>query len=274
MALPPGTELTSLVAVTALVVTLGAGAVNAVGRTGPTTLGKAMNVSAASVFVRDTRQLVSRSSQRRNLVIPTTPPGEVWQLQEERKVRRDEVLDAGRAEVARVVKAAVQAAAAKKAAAAKVVSDAAAADAKAARDAQTAAEARAARDAAAAWAAGDDPTATTGATQGHPGPRTVPSTGIRAWAAGELTSMGYGPEQFTCLEDLWDRESGWSYLADNPRSDAYGIPQALPGNRMASAGEDWRTNPKTQITWGLGYIRDRYLTPCNAWAHSEALDWY
>jgi hypothetical protein len=261
--------------VTALVVTLGAGAVNAVGDTRPTTLGRTTSASATSVFIRDTQQLVSRSSQRRNLVTPTTPPGEVWQLQEERLVRRAEVLAAGRAEAARLVETAVRATAARKAAAAKVVSDAAAArDAKAAKDAKMAVAARVASDAAAARAAGGESAAATDATPGSPGAVTVPSPGIKAWAAGELTLMGYGPEQFTCLDNLWERESGWSYLADNPRSHAYGIPQALPAGKMASAGPDWRTNPKTQITWGLGYIRDRYLTPCGAWARSEMLGWY
>ena len=70
------------------------------------------------------------------------------------------------------------------------------------------------------------------------------------------------------------RESGWNPFADNPTSSAYGIPQALPGSKMASAGADWATNPVTQIRWGLGYIRDRYGSPCGAWAHSEANGWY
>ena len=268
LAFPPRGELASLAAVTTLAVTLGAGGVNAVGESKPTTLGRTSNASATSLFMRDATQPVSRSDTRRNLVTLRTPPSEVWQLQEERRVRRNEVLAAGRAEAARVFKAAAQAAADKKAAAAKVVRDAKAAkDAKAARDAKTAAAARAARDAkaaaAAARAASDSSAASTDATPG-----------IRAWAAGELTRMGYGPEQFTCLEDLWNRESGWSYVADNPVSHAYGIPQALPADKMASAGPDWRTNPRTQISWGLGYIRDRYLTPCRAWESSETLGWY
>lgn len=80
--------------------------------------------------------------------------------------------------------------------------------------------------------------------------------------------------QYRCLELLWTRESGWNHLADNPSSDAYGIPQSLPGSKMASAGADWRTNPATQIRWGLGYIRASYGTPCGAWAHSQAVGWY
>ena len=66
------------------------------------------------------------------------------------------------------------------------------------------------------------------------------------------------------------RESGWNVYADNPSSSAYGIPQALPGSKMASAGADWATNPVTQIRWGLGYIQDRYGSPCGAWGHSQS----
>ena len=73
---------------------------------------------------------------------------------------------------------------------------------------------------------------------------------------------------------LWTKESNWTVNADNPTSSAYGIPQALPGSKMASAGADWATNPATQIRWGLGYIQDRYGSPCSAWAHSQANNWY
>lgn len=71
-----------------------------------------------------------------------------------------------------------------------------------------------------------------------------------------------------------DRESGWNAFAENAASGAYGIPQALPGSKMASAGADWRTNPATQVRWGLRYIRDSYGSPCGAWQHSEADGWY
>jgi hypothetical protein len=80
-------------------------------------------------------------------------------------------------------------------------------------------------------------------------------------------------DQFGCLDRLWQRESGWRTTAGNP-SGAYGIPQALPGSKMASAGSDWRTNPATQIRWGLGYIDARYGTPCKAWAHFQSRGWY
>jgi hypothetical protein len=89
-----------------------------------------------------------------------------------------------------------------------------------------------------------------------------------------LPQFGFSADEFGCLDSLWTRESGWNPSADNPSSSAYGIPQALPGSKMASAGADWATNPVTQITWGLGYIRDRYGSPCGAWAHSESSGFY
>lgn len=88
-----------------------------------------------------------------------------------------------------------------------------------------------------------------------------------------VISRGWGEDQFTCLVQLWNKESGWRTNAANP-SGAYGIPQALPGSKMSSAGADWQTNPRTQITWGLGYIQGRYGTPCGAWSHSQAAGWY
>ncbi|MEU4394816.1 hypothetical protein [Kribbella sp. NPDC023855] len=89
-----------------------------------------------------------------------------------------------------------------------------------------------------------------------------------------LADHGWGESQFSCLDKLWMKESGWRVSADNPTSSAYGIPQALPGNRMAAYGKDWRTNPVTQIKWGLDYIENRHNSPCGAWAHSRAKGWY
>jgi hypothetical protein len=89
-----------------------------------------------------------------------------------------------------------------------------------------------------------------------------------------LGEFGFSADQFECLDALYTRESGWNVYADNPSSSAYGIPQALPGSKMASAGPDWETNPVTQIRWGLGYIQDRYGSPCGAWSHSESVGWY
>ena len=101
-----------------------------------------------------------------------------------------------------------------------------------------------------------------------PDPGTAQST-----AFGLLSSYGFASSQWGCLDDLWQRESGWVYNAENA-SGAYGIPQALPGSKMASAGPDWQTNPTTQIKWGLGYIKSVYGTPCGAWSHEEADGWY
>jgi len=89
-----------------------------------------------------------------------------------------------------------------------------------------------------------------------------------------LGDYGWSQSQFGCLDLLWTRESNWNPLAHNPSSGAHGIPQSLPGSKMASVGADWYSNPVTQITWGLGYIQDRYGSPCSAWGHSEAVGWY
>jgi hypothetical protein len=95
-------------------------------------------------------------------------------------------------------------------------------------------------------------------------------------AVGRLLAAdrGWGAAQFDCLSSLWNKESGWRWNANNGSSGAYGIPQALPGSKMASAGSDWASNPITQIKWGLGYIANRYGTPCSAWAQSQAMNWY
>ncbi|MET4638553.1 lytic transglycosylase domain-containing protein [Mycetocola sp. 2940] len=96
----------------------------------------------------------------------------------------------------------------------------------------------------------------------------------QAIAHGMVLSRGWGEDQFSCLVALWNKESGWRVNAENKSSGAYGIPQALPGSKMSTAGGDWATNPATQITWGLGYISGRYGTPCGAWSHSQAKNWY
>lgn len=93
-------------------------------------------------------------------------------------------------------------------------------------------------------------------------------------ASAMLSDFGWSGSEMSCLDSLWSKESGWQVNADNPTSSAYGIPQALPGSKMASAGADWATNPATQIEWGLGYIEDRYGSPCAAWGHSQANNWY
>lgn len=102
----------------------------------------------------------------------------------------------------------------------------------------------------------------------------VPAGDSQQIAHGMLGSYGWDDSQFTCLASLWNKESKWNHLAQNRSSGAYGIPQALPGSKMASAGADWATNPATQIRWGLGYISGRYGSPCGAWAHSQRVGWY
>ncbi|HQY34477.1 MAG TPA: ubiquitin-like domain-containing protein [Actinotalea sp.] len=89
-----------------------------------------------------------------------------------------------------------------------------------------------------------------------------------------VLARGWSADEFACLDALWTRESGWRVNAANTSSGAYGIPQALPGSKMASAGADWQTNPATQIAWGLGYITSRYGTPCGAWSSFQAKNWY
>lgn len=85
---------------------------------------------------------------------------------------------------------------------------------------------------------------------------------------------GWGADQFSALEQLWQRESGWSQHAHNPSSGAHGIPQSLPGSKMSSFGDDWATNPETQIKWGLSYIKSVYGAPAAALASSHSRGWY
>ncbi len=116
----------------------------------------------------------------------------------------------------------------------------------------------------------------------HIGTKELPDPSVVAVAPGSAQEIGkqlaaargWGDDQFACLLPLWSHESGWRVDAANSSSGAYGIPQALPGSKMASAGADWRTNPATQITWGLNYIAGRYSTPCGAWASFQAKGWY
>lgn len=102
----------------------------------------------------------------------------------------------------------------------------------------------------------------------------VPDGSPKEMAQSMLGDYGWGQDQFSCLDALWEKESGWDPSAENPSSGAYGIPQALPGSKMSSAGSDWKTNPATQIEWGLGYIDDRYESPCDAKSHSDSNGYY
>ena len=89
-----------------------------------------------------------------------------------------------------------------------------------------------------------------------------------------MPEYGLSSAEFGCLDNIWSQESGWNIHADNPSSSAYGIPQALPGSKMSSAGPDWANNAETQIRWGLGYIRDRYGSACGAWGFKSGHGWY
>ena len=115
------------------------------------------------------------------------------------------------------------------------------------------------------------PVVTTGVAPaaGTPDPGTA-----KAIAYDMVAARGWGQSEYDCLVALWNKESHWNVYAHNKSSGAYGIPQALPGSKMASAGADWATNPATQITWGLGYISGRYGTPCGAWGASQTKGWY
>jgi len=104
---------------------------------------------------------------------------------------------------------------------------------------------------------------------GVPDPGTAQAIGYEM-----VKAMGWDENEYRCLVALWDRESHWNVYSHNTSSGAYGIPQALPGEKMAAAGPDWATNPATQITWGIAYISGRYGTPCGAWQHSEDNGWY
>ncbi|WP_235564233.1 lytic transglycosylase domain-containing protein [Arthrobacter sp. Soil762] len=149
---------------------------------------------------------------------------------------------------------------------------------------------------AAALAAAQKPAPSPPAVPGVPAPPPVPSptpvpppvvvvpsvpggavndpAGAKTYAAGQLGAYGWGQDQFPCLASLWTKESNWLTTATNPYSGAYGIAQSLPASKYASAGSDWLTSYRTQVNWGLSYIADRYGSPCGAWNHSVANNWY
>lgn len=150
---------------------------------------------------------------------------------------------------------------------------------------------------AAALAAAQKPVPAPPAVPGVPAPAPVPSptpvpppvvvvmpsvpggavndpVGAKNYAAGQLGAYGWGQDQFPCLASLWTKESNWLTTATNPYSGAYGIAQSLPASKYASAGSDWLTSYRTQVNWGLSYIADRYGSPCGAWNHSVANNWY
>lgn len=181
--------------------------------------------------------------------------------QEEREILRQRHLahqQATAAQQAAEQEAARQAAAAAKAAAER------------ARKAEAAASRKKAREAAAKKAAKEG-------TVPFNGP--IPAScneysGNRKTGCALMLSAGFKIDQMPCLDKLWTKESGWNHKASNSSSGAYGIPQALPGSKMGSIASDWRTNPATQIKWGLGYVKGRYNTPCGAWTYFQNNGFY
>jgi hypothetical protein len=107
-----------------------------------------------------------------------------------------------------------------------------------------------------------------------PGGAVNDPAGARNYAAGRLSAYGWSQDQFQCLAQLWTKESNWLTTATNPDSGAYGIAQALPASKYASAGSDWLISYRTQVDWGLAYILNRYGSPCGAWNHSVVKNWY
>lgn len=107
-----------------------------------------------------------------------------------------------------------------------------------------------------------------------PGGAVNDPAGAKAYASSRLGAYGWAQSEFQCLNQLWERESNWRTNATNPYSGAYGIAQSLPPGKYASAGSDWLTNYRTQIEWGMGYIKNRYGSPCGAWNHSQSIGWY
>lgn len=159
----------------------------------------------------------------------------------------------------------------------------AAAAAEAARVAAEAEAARVAAEAAAkAQAEADAKRAAASQKSSRASARTAPPAAAGPVASGSpreiglqmVLARGWSEAQFACLDKLYMKESGWNPNAHNRSSGAHGIPQALPGSKMASHGSDWQTNPATQIAWGLDYIAGRYGDPCGAWSHSQAKNWY
>ncbi|MDQ1130575.1 lytic transglycosylase domain-containing protein [Microbacterium sp. SORGH_AS_0888] len=146
-------------------------------------------------------------------------------------------------------------------------------DAAAAAEAQRQAEAAAAASRAAAASSSSSESSGSSSRASAPAVGPVDPGSAQGIARQMIASYGWGDDQFGCLVALWNRESGWNVYAASS-SGAYGIPQALPGSKMSSAGPDWQSNPSTQIAWGLGYISGRYGDACGAWGHSESTGWY
>jgi hypothetical protein len=206
-------------------------------------------------------------------LVPTVAAGSPWAAAQSPAAETVDVPDAGSTALARTEATAVRD---KRAAdeRARVAAERAEAERLAAERAEAervAAERAAAERAAAERAAAERAAAERAAAERAS--RSTRSGDPKSIARGMLAERGQA-DQFGCLDRLWQKESDWNHRAANPSSGAYGIPQSLPAGKMASAGSDWRTNPATQIRWGLGYISQRYGGPCAAWRHSQAKNWY
>jgi hypothetical protein len=145
---------------------------------------------------------------------------------------------------------------------------------KAAADAKKAAEEKAAEEKAQKEKEEEEESSKSGVSVGPIPDSCNEYTGSRQVGCTLMLKAGFGIDQFPCLDKLWKKESGWNPHAENRSSGAYGIPQALPGSKMASSGGDWEDSAATQVSWGLDYIEGRYSDPCGAWDHSESTGWY
>ncbi|MDX3093947.1 transglycosylase SLT domain-containing protein [Streptomyces sp. ME01-24h] len=153
-----------------------------------------------------------------------------------------------------------------------------AADAGAKKAAEEAARRQAAKDASARKKAEEKAEAARKAKEASRAAERAALVVKASYTVGEVQAMAQGligdASQYQCFSNIVTRESGWNYTATNASSGAYGLVQALPGSKMASAGADWRTNPGTQIRWGLKYMDSRYGSPCGAWSFWQANHWY
>ena len=219
-------------------------------------LGKRAAVAAASCALLvgvgaagQANESMTRTASTQSAATQLSPAEQQAQLAAEKSDLQAAAAEAA-AEKAAAAKTAADKAAATKAAAAKAAAAKAAAE-KAAAEKAAAAKAKAAKPAAV-----NDP------------------AGAQAYAASQLASYGWAPDQMQCLKTLWTKESDWKTTATNSSSGAYGIVQSLPAEKMASAGADYLTNYRTQINWGLDYIQERYQSPCGALNFHYANNWY
>jgi hypothetical protein len=243
-----------------LAVTAGLGmALMFVGTTGAFSDSPASTTAPAAQLAPTVPRIVHASRSAVRAPLPVSVPVDLpWELQG--RVEAQSMADAVAAQIEAQRVAAEQAAAATAQAAAEQAAAQALAD-------QAAAKAAAAKAAAAATAKATARPAPTTIVPSSPAPA---SGSVKDFAS----SLVGGGEQFACLDRLFQKESGWNAAASNRSSGAFGIPQALPGSKMASAGADWATNPNTQVVWGVGYVNGRYGSACAAWAAWQAKGWY